>query len=116
MHLMRFTAEEILFYSVSILAIVSFGSGFTHLFAHSFADPPPEEEAGFDFNPFTNLDIVGTIVFFLGGFGWGRQVDDQKIRFKRQKLESSRPRRDKFPNEESSWEPRLLFNLQSMSL
>jgi len=25
-------------------------------------------------------------MFFLGGFGWGRQVDDQKIRFKNQKL------------------------------
>ena len=86
MPLTRFTAEEILYYSVTILALVTFSSGFTRLFALSFAHPPPEEEVGFDFNPFTNLDIVGTIVFFLGGFGWGRQVDDQKIRFKKQKL------------------------------
>jgi len=83
---MRFTAEEILYYCVTILALASFASGFTRLFAFSFADPPLEEKAGFDFNPITNLDIVGTIVFFLGGFGWGRQVDDQKIRFKKQKL------------------------------
>jgi hypothetical protein len=69
---------------VAILAIVTFGSGFTRFFAFSFARPRREE--GIDFNPITNLDVVGTIVFFLGGFGWGSQVDDQKIRFKKQKL------------------------------
>jgi len=77
-------AEEMLFYCVAILVIVVFSSGFTRLFATSFAHPPRDE--GFDFNPITNLDIVGTIVFFLGGFGWGRQLDDQTIRFKNQKM------------------------------
>jgi hypothetical protein len=82
----NFTLEEFLYYTVSVLAIVMFSSGFSRLFASSFAHPRPEKEVGFDFNPFTNLDIVGTIVFYLGGFGWGRQDDDQKIRFKKQKL------------------------------
>ncbi len=86
MPLISFNAEEILYYCVSILCIVSFGTGFTKLFALAFAHPRSEQEDGFDFNPITNLDIVGTIVFFLGGFGWGKQVDDQKIRFKKQKL------------------------------
>jgi len=85
--LMKFNSEEILYYSVTILAIVAFSSGFTRLFALSFANVKPAgEEADFEFNPFGNLDIVGTIVFFLGGFGWGKQVDDQKIGFKHQKL------------------------------
>jgi hypothetical protein len=85
--LMIFNSEEILFYSVTILIIVTFSSGFTRLFALSFANEKPAgEEADFEFNPFGNLDIVGTIVFFLGGFGWGKQVDDQKIGFKHQKL------------------------------
>jgi len=85
--LMIFNSEEILFYSVTILIIVTFSSGFTRLFALSFANVKPAgEEADFEFNPFGNLDIVGTIVFFLGGFGWGKQVDDQKIGFKHQKL------------------------------
>ena len=87
MPLMVFNSEEILYYSVTILVIVTFSSGFTRLFALSFANVKPAgEEADFDFNPFVNLDIVGTIVFFLGGFGWGRQLDDQKIGFKHQKL------------------------------
>lgn len=76
--------EEILFFFVAMLVIVTFSSGFTRLFAMSFAHPRRDE--GFQFNPIANLDIIGTIVFFLGGFGWGKQVDDQKIRFKKQKL------------------------------
>jgi len=79
-----FNAEELLYYCVAILAIVTFGSGFTRLFAGAFGHPRSDDII--DFNPITNLDIVGTIVFFLGGFGWGKQVDDQKIRFKKQKL------------------------------
>ena len=87
MPIKNFTAENILFYSVAILVIVTFSSGFARFFALSFANVKPDgEEADFDFNPFGNLDIVGTIVFFLGGFGWGRKVDDQKIGFKHQKL------------------------------
>ena len=84
MPLENFNPEEILYYCVAILAIVAFGSGFTRFFASSFAHPRRDE--GFEFNPITNLDIIGTIVFFLGGFGWGKQPDDQKIRFKKQKL------------------------------
>ena len=86
MGLKSFNSEEILYYCVTILALVTFGSGFTRLFAANFRYPKTDEEEHFDFNPLTNLDIVGTILFFLAGFGWGRQVDDQKIRFKRQKL------------------------------
>ncbi|MEA1946642.1 MAG: hypothetical protein U9N83_04995 [Thermodesulfobacteriota bacterium] len=84
MPIKSFDVEEILYYCVSILIIVTFGSGFTRFFAFSFAHPRCDDDM--DFNPITNLDIIGTIVFFLGGFGWGRQVDDQKIRFKKQKL------------------------------
>jgi hypothetical protein len=84
--LKNFNSEEILYFCVSILVLVTFSSGFTRLFATSFKYPKTEEKEIFDFNPLTNLDIVGTIVFFLGGFGWGRQADEHKIRFKRNKL------------------------------
>ena len=89
MYFMRLTSEEIIFSCLAIILIVTVGCGFTRFFALSFANPPPEEGTDFDynaFNPITNLDIVGLIVFFAGGFGWGRQVDDQEIRFKKQKL------------------------------
>ena len=84
MPIKSFNAEEILYYCVAIFVITTFGSGFTRLFAGAFGHPRSDDII--DFNPITNLDIVGTIVFFLGGFGWGKQVDDKKIRFKKQKL------------------------------
>lgn len=87
MPIKSFNSEELLYHFITLLIIVTFGSGFTRLFASAFSKTKPDgEEAGFDFNPLANLDILGTIVFILGGFAWGRQVDDQKIRFKRQKL------------------------------
>lgn len=89
MYLMSLTSEEIIYSCLAIMLIVSIGSGFTRFFALSFAHPPPEKGFDFDynaFNPITNLDIVGIIVFFAGGFGWGRQVNDQEVRFKKQKL------------------------------
>lgn len=86
---MSLTSEEIIFSCLAIILIVTVGCGFTRFFALSFAHPPPEEGVDFDynaFNPITNLDIVGIVVFLTGGFGWGKQVDDQEIRFKHQKL------------------------------
>jgi len=89
LYFMRLTSEEIIFSCLAIILIVTIGCGFTRFFALSFANPPPEEGVDFDynaFNPITNLDIVGLLVFFMGGFGWGRQVDDQEIRFSHQKF------------------------------
>ena len=89
LYFMSLTAEEIIYSCLAIILIVTVGCGFTRFFALSLAHPPPEDGVDFDynaFNPLTNLDIVGLIVFFAGGFGWGKQVDDQEIRFKKQKL------------------------------
>ena len=89
MYFMSLTAEEIIYSCLAIILIITVGCGFTRFFSLSLAHPPPEEGVDFDynaFNPITNLDIVGLIVFFTGGFGWGKQVDDQEIRFKKQKL------------------------------
>lgn len=87
MPLKSLNSEEILYYCVTLLCFTAIGSGFTRLFALSFAHKkPPDQEASFEFNPITNLDILGTIVFFLGGFGWGRQLDDREIKFKKNKL------------------------------
>jgi hypothetical protein len=89
LYLLTLSGEEIIYACLAMVLIIAVSCGFTRFFAVSLANPPPEEDTGFDynaFNPFTNLDIVGIIVFFAGGFGWGRQVDDQKIRFTKQKL------------------------------
>lgn len=89
LYVMSLTSEEIIYACLAIILIATIGCGFSRFFALSFANPPPEEGTDFDynaFNPITNLDIVGIIVFLTGGFGWGKQVDDQEIRFTHQKL------------------------------
>ncbi|MGD8436859.1 MAG: hypothetical protein PVJ70_04355 [Syntrophobacterales bacterium] len=89
LYVMSLTSEEIIYACLAIILIVTVGCGFTRFFSGSFANPPPEDGVDFDynaFNPITNLDIVGIVVFLTGGFGWGKQVDDQEIRFKHQKL------------------------------
>ena len=89
LYVMSLTSEEIIYSCLAIILIITVGCGFTRFFALSLAHPPPEEGVDFDynaFNPIINFDIVGIIVFFAGGFGWGRQVNDQEIRFKKQKL------------------------------
>ncbi len=40
----------------------------------------------FNFNAFLHLDIIGTINFFLGGFGWARQIEIDPTRFKYPRL------------------------------
>jgi hypothetical protein len=89
LYFLTLSGEEIIYACLAMVLIIAVSCGFTRFFAVSFANPPLEEDGGFDynsFNPFTNLDIVGIIVFFAGGFGWGRQLDDQKVRFTKQKL------------------------------
>ena len=89
LYFLTLSGEEIAYACLAMGLIIAVSCGFTRFFALSFANPPPEGGTDFDynaFNPFTNLDIVGIIVFFTGGFGWGKQLDDQGIRFKKQKL------------------------------
>ena len=89
MYFLTLSGEEIVYACLAMVLIIAVSCGFTRFFALSFANPPPEGGTDFDynaFNPFTNLDIVGIIVFATGGFGWGKQLDDQEIRFKKQKL------------------------------
>lgn len=89
LYFLTLSGEEIVYACLAMGLIIAVSCGFTRFFGLSFANPPPEGGIDFDynaFNPFTNLDIVGTIVFFTGGFGWGKQLDDQEIRFKKQKL------------------------------
>lgn len=40
----------------------------------------------FHFNAFLHLDILGTVAFFLGGFGWPRQMDIDASKFEHRTL------------------------------
>ncbi len=50
-----------------------------HEWAHAFVadrlgDPTPREEGRLTLNPVAHLDLVGTLMFFIVSFGWGKPV------------------------------------------
>lgn len=48
---------------------------FAHAFvAYKFGDPTAKMEGRVSLNPLVHLDAVGTILFFIIGFGWGKPV------------------------------------------
>ncbi len=75
---------EILLYFVALITATTFGFGFQRFFGEAFSKDPPED-VKFSFNPLSSLDIIGTAVFLLTGYGWGKQMNE-KLEFTRPKL------------------------------
>lgn len=45
--------------------------------AHYLGDPTPENEGRLTINPIVHLDLFGTLMLLMVGFGWGRSVNVQ---------------------------------------
>lgn len=61
-----------------------------HEFAHGWVssklgDPTPEREGRLTFNPLAHLDLVGTLLMILTGFGWAKPVMVDPRYYKNQK-------------------------------
>lgn len=59
-----------------------------HEFAHAFAadklgDDTPRRQGRLSLNPFTHLDLFGTIMLVFAGFGWGKPVEINPRNFNR---------------------------------
>lgn len=59
-----------------------------HEFAHAWAadkmgDDTPRYQGRLTLNPLTHLDIIGSIGIFFCGFGWGKPVQVNPLRFKK---------------------------------
>jgi Zn-dependent protease len=62
-----------------------------HEFAHAFAadkfgDPTPRSMGRVTLNPRVHMDLLGTILIFLIGFGWARPVLVNRSNFKKPRL------------------------------
>ena len=58
-----------------------------HEYAHAWAatkqgDPTPQYQGRLSLNPFAHLDILGSIMIVLVGFGWGKPVNVNPNNFK----------------------------------
>jgi len=74
---------------LSLLIAVS-----VHEWAHAFSadrlgDPTAREEGRLTLNPLAHLDLLGTILFLLVGFGWGKPVPIDPRNFRHLKRDTA---------------------------
>lgn len=57
--------------------------------AHRLGDPTAKDQGRLTLNPIAHLDLMGTILFFLIGFGWGKPVPVDPRYFKHWKRDTA---------------------------
>ncbi|ANE47297.1 zinc metalloprotease [Paenibacillus swuensis] len=84
----RFPIEEWPFVLLSLAIGLS-----VHEFAHAytawkFGDPTAKDRGRVTLNPMAHLDIFGTILIFIAGFGWAKPVPVNRSYFKKPRMMS----------------------------
>ncbi|TSC59479.1 MAG: Zn-dependent protease [Candidatus Peregrinibacteria bacterium Greene0416_62] len=59
------------------------------MIANRLGDPTAKEQGRLTLNPIAHLDLMGTILFFLVGFGWGKPVPIDPRYFKHWKRDTA---------------------------
>ncbi len=60
---------------------------FSHAYvAYKFGDPTAKKQGRLTLNPASHLDVFGTIMIFIAGFGWAKPVPVNYFYFKNRKL------------------------------
>ena len=78
-----------LIFAVLLLIVVT-----VHEFSHAFSadrlgDPTPSLMGRLTLNPFAHLDPIGTMLFVLVGFGWGKPVSFDPFNLRHPKKDSA---------------------------
>ena len=79
--------DPILFFAAAAAIIIALT---VHEFSHAamafyLGDPTAKNEGRLTLNPLAHLDLWGTILLFLAGFGWGKPVPFNPYNLKNQK-------------------------------
>jgi Zn-dependent protease len=85
-NLLKFPTQDIPF--VFLVVVIAFT---IHEFAHAyfadrFGDPTPRSMGRVTLNPRVHLDVLGTLLIFLVGFGWAKPVLISRSHFKKPRL------------------------------
>ena len=85
-HFLAFPLEQIPLL-VIVLAIAFSVHEFAHAYvAYRFGDPTAKNAGRLTLSPFSHLDIFGTLMIFIAGFGWAKPVPVSRFYFKRPRL------------------------------
>lgn len=84
----RYSLEDLPFVFVALAVAFS-----VHEFAHAYSayklgDPTAKHEGRVTLNPRKHLDIIGTLLIFIVGFGWAKPVPVNRSNFSRPRLMS----------------------------
>lgn len=86
MQLLAFEWGQIPFVFIVLLIAFTFHE-FAHAYtAYKFGDPTPYTQGRVSLNPRVHLDLLGTILIFLVGFGWAKPVFINRHYFKHPRL------------------------------
>ena len=78
--------ESVIGFVLGVLFAVLFNAEGQAFAATSLGDRRVGATDRFHFNAFLHLDILGTVAFLLGGFGWPRQMDIDASKFEHRTL------------------------------
>ncbi|WP_070119941.1 site-2 protease family protein [Bacillus marinisedimentorum] len=74
-------------YLLITLAIAFSVHEFSHAYvAYKFGDPTAKDQGRLTLSPFAHLDLFGTIMILIAGFGWARPVPVNRFYFKKPRL------------------------------
>jgi Zn-dependent protease len=86
--LQNVTLDYLVAFCLGILFSVTINAEAQAFVAQILGDVRSSDKTRFHFNAFRHLDILGTIAFFIAGFGWPRNVDVDTSKFKHPRLYS----------------------------
>ena len=78
--------DAVVVFCVSIFLAVMISAEAQAWMATTLGDTRPDAKGRFHFNFFRHLSILGTISFFVGGFGWPKHVDIDSSKFRYPRL------------------------------
>ncbi|SFA42367.1 Zn-dependent protease (includes SpoIVFB) [Parageobacillus thermantarcticus] len=85
-HLLPYSFQEIP-YVFMALAIAFSVHEFAHAYvAYKFGDPTAKNEGRLTLAPLAHLDLLGTLLIFLAGFGWAKPVPVNRLNFANPRL------------------------------
>ena len=74
-------------YIISVLIAISIHEWAHAVTAHYFGDPTAEREGRLTINPLSHLDLIGSLMFLIVGFGWAKPVPVNPSYFRHPKRE-----------------------------
>jgi len=76
-------AEDIVIFCVAMLTAIIVSAEGQAFIATLLGDSRPDAKDRFHFNVFLHMTLLGTLNFFIAGFGWAKEIDINMHNFKK---------------------------------